>query len=187
VFSDVRRADAVYFVQTGKVKIAVVSASGKEAILRIAGPGEFFGESSLARNSARPEAATALEESTIVRIETSAMWRALHELQGFAEVFVNALVVRNIRLTEDLCDQFFNRSERRLARVLTKLAELAKPAEAAEVTLPPISHETLAEMVGTTRPRVTHFMNKFRKRGFVNYRGGLTIRPGPLRKALLRD
>jgi len=187
IFSEGEKADAIYFVQTGKVRISVLSATGKEAVLNLLGPRDYFGEGCLADQPLRVETATSLEPSTVIRIEKNAMKRALHTMLELSERFGAALLVRNLRLKEDLCDQFFNHSERRLARVVVKLAQLSPHATVRDITLPRISHEALAEMVGTTRSRITHFMNKFRKGGLIDYDVELTIRPGLLTEAVLRD
>lgn len=165
-----------FFVQSGKVKISVVSASAREAILVMLGPLSFFGEGALVGQSLRMSTATALEPSTIFRVE-KAMVRALHEEAALSEKFIAALLVRNIELEEDLCDQLFNPSEKRLARVLLKLARLREQDALPDATFPTLSHETLAEMVGTTRSRVPHFMNKFRTMRLIDYNNdGFTVR-----------
>ena len=187
ICSEGEKADAIYFIQIGKVKITVLSATGKEAVLSLLGPGDFFGEGCLAGQSLRVDAAATLESSSIFRVEKAAMQRALHDRPELCEKFMAALLIRNVRLKEDLSDQFFNHSERRLARVLVKLARLGQNGTMPDVKLTRISHEALAEMVGTTRSRITQFMNKFRKNGFIDYDGELTIRPGPLTEAMLRD
>jgi len=176
IFSQGDSADSVYFIQTGRVKISVVSASGKEAVLAMPGPHDFFGEGSLVNQSLRISTAETLEASTVFRIEKRAMIRSLHEQSELSEKFMALLLTRNIDLEEDLCDQLFNHSEKRLARVLLKLARLRKHDVALDANVPVLSHETLAEMVGTTRSRITHFMNKFRTMGLIEYNGELTIR-----------
>lgn len=187
IFSEGQNADAIYLLESGKVKVAVVSSAGREAILSLLGPCEFFGEGCLSGQAVRTETATALESSVVVRIEKDAMQSALRKQPELSERFMLALLVRNIRLKEDLCDQFFNHSERRLARVLLKIAELNRHGSVREVTVPRVNHETLAEMVGTTRSRITRFMNQFRKHGLIDYDKELTIRPALLTEAILRD
>jgi CRP/FNR family transcriptional regulator, cyclic AMP receptor protein len=188
VFSQGEKADAIYFVQSGKVKITVVSAAGKEAVLSIVTTRHFFGEGCLVGQTVRVSNATTIEPSTIFRVEKSAMLRALRDRPEIAREFITALLIRNIHLEEDLCDQLFNPSERRLARVLLKLSQMHERSTRAIVRLPKISHEILAEMVGTTRPRVTQFMNKFRKIGMIDYNGALlTVRPDLLSDIVLRD
>ena len=176
IFSQGDSADSVYFIQAGRVKISVVSASGKEAVLAMPGPHDFFGEGSLVNQSLRISTAETLEASTVFRVEKRAMIRSLHEQSELSEKFMALLLTRNIDLEEDLCDQLFNHSEKRLARVLLKLARLRKHDVALDANVPVLSHETLAEMVGTTRSRITHFMNKFRTMGLIEYNGELTIR-----------
>jgi len=187
LFSQGDRADAIFFIEAGKVRISVVSAAGKEAIIAIQGPLSFIGEGALVGQSQRVSTATALEPSTIFRIERRAMTRALHEQPGLSEKFVAALLTRNIDLEADLCDQFFNHSEKRLARVLLKLARLGDHDVAMDARIPFLSHEALAEMVGTTRSRVTHFMNKFRVMGLIDYNGGLVVRTELLTDLVLHD
>jgi CRP-like cAMP-binding protein len=165
IFSQGDRADAIYFLQAGRVKISVVSSAGREAVLALLEPHTFFGEGALVGQSLRMSTATALEPATALRVETKAMLRALHARIDLSETFMASLLKRNIDLEEDLCDQLFNHSEKRLARVLLKLARLREHAVALDATIPMLSHETLAEMVGTTRSRITFFMNKFRKMG----------------------
>src|SRR5688572_5806606 len=158
-------AEAIYFIQTGRVKITVVSALGREAVLAMLGPRGFLGEGCLIGQTLRVGTATAIEPSTLFRIEKRVMLRALHTQPKLSEEFRASLLARNIDLEEDLCDQLFNHSEKRLARVLLKLARFGLRESVPAAKMPRISHETLAEMVGTTRSRVTHFMNKFRKLG----------------------
>jgi CRP-like cAMP-binding protein len=186
-FSQGERANAIYFVQNGKVKITVVSASGKEAVLSILTSRHFFGEGYLVGQTVRLNNAITIEPAILFRVEKSAMLRALGERPEIAREFITALVIRNIHLEEDLCDQLFNHSERRLARVLLKLSQMNERGARVNVKLPKISHEILAEMVGTTRPRITQFMNKFRKIGLLDYNGALTIRPDLLSDIVLRD
>src|SRR6185436_5628894 len=176
VFSQGDSADSIYFIQSGRIKISVVSAAGKEAVLAMPGPREFIGEGALVNQSLRVSTAETLEPSKVFRIEKQAMIRCLHEQSELSEKFMASLLARNIDLEEDLCDQLFNHSEKRLARVLLKLARLRDHEVMADASVPVLSHETLAEMVGTTRSRITHFMNKFRKMGLIEYNGKLMIR-----------
>jgi CRP-like cAMP-binding protein len=187
VFSQGEKAKAIYFVLSGKVKISVVSAAGKEAVLSIIIPGHFFGEGCLVGQTVRVNNATTIEPAIMFRVEKSAMLRALRDRSEVAGEFISALLIRNIDLEEDLCDQLFNHSERRLARVLLKLSHMNDRSARTNVTLPKISHEILAEMVGTTRPRITQFMNKFRKIGLIDYNGSLTVRTNLLSDVVLRD
>ena len=187
LFSQGDQAEAIFFVLSGKVKTSVVSAAGKEAVIAIQGPYSFIGEGALVGQSIRISTATVLEPSTIFRIEKRAMARALHEQEELSEKFIAAVLVRNIDLEADLCDQLFNHSEKRLARVLLKLARLRARDAAPDAHVPPLSHETLAEMVGTTRSRVTHFMNKFRTMGLIDYNGELRVRTELLTDLVLHD
>jgi CRP/FNR family cyclic AMP-dependent transcriptional regulator len=187
IFSQGDRADSIYFIQTGRIKIGVVSAAGKEAVLAMPGPHEFFGEGALVNQSLRISTAKALERSTVFRVEKQSMIRSLHEQPELSEKFTASLLTRNIDLEEDLCDQFFNHSEKRLARVLLKLARLRAHDVAPDTSVPILSHETLAEMVGTTRSRITHFMNKFRTMGLIDYNGELTVRTELLTDLVLHD
>ena len=168
IFSQGDAADAVFYIQAGKVKLTVVSQQGKEAVVAILEEGAFLGESCLAGQTIRTAAATALEDSTIVRIGKDAMIRVLHQEPTFAELFMAYLLTHTIRIEEDLVDQLFNSSEKRLARILLLLAHFGKEGKP-EAVIPKISQETLAEMVGTTRSRVSFFMNKFRKLGYIYY------------------
>jgi CRP/FNR family cyclic AMP-dependent transcriptional regulator len=172
-------ADSVYFLRRGKVKLAVTSKQGKEAIVAILEAGDFFGEGCLAGQPLRMGTATAMTDCTLVRIEKPAMTRMLHEQHNVAELFVTHLLSRNIRYEEDLVDQLFNSSEKRLARVLLLLSHFGKESRS-ETVLPSIKQESLAQMVGTTRSRVSHFMNKFKRLGFIDYHGGLTVHSGLL-------
>ena len=175
IFSQGDAADAVFYIQEGKVKISVVSPKGKEAVVAVLGRADFFGEGCLlAGQPVRTATATSREASAIVRIEKSAMIRVLHEEPAFSELFLSYLLSRNIRVEADLVDQLFNSSEKRLARALLLLAHVGKEGKA-EIILPKISQETLAEMIGTTRSRVSFFMKKFEKLGFIDYNGGLEI------------
>jgi len=187
IFSQGDPADSIYFIQTGRIKITVVSTAGKEAVLAMPGPHDFFGEGALVNQSLRVSTAEVLESSTVFRIDKRAMIRSLHEESELSEKFMALLLTRNIDLEEDLCDQLFNHSEKRLARVLLKLARLREHDLALDASVPVLSHETLAEMVGTTRSRVTHFMNKFRAMGLIDYNGELTIRTELLTDLVLHD
>src|SRR5690349_15758437 len=187
IFSQGDPADSIYFVQTGRIKITVVSATGKEAVLAMPGPHDFFGEGALVKQTLRVSTAATLEPSTVFRVEKGAMLRSLHEQPDLSEKFMASLLTRNIDMEEDLCDQLFNHSEKRLARVLLKLARLREPDLQLDATVPVLSHETLAEMVGTTRSRITHFMNKFRTMGLIDYNGELTIRTELLTDLVLHD
>ena len=177
IFSQGDPADAVFFLRRGKVKLAVTSKQGKEAIVAILDAGEFFGEGCLAGQPLRMATATAMTDCTLVRIEKPAMSRILHEQHYVSELFVTHLLSRNIRYEEDLVDQLFNSSEKRLARILLLLSHFGKESRA-EPVLPRINQESLAQMVGTTRSRVSHFMNKFKRLGFIDYNGGLTVNSG---------
>ena len=174
-------ADSVFYVRKGKVKIAVTSDQGKEAIVAILDAGEFFGEGCLAGQPLRIASATAMTDCSLARIEKPVMARMLHEEHEISELFVRHLLSRNIRFEGDLVDQLFNSSEKRLARILLLLAHFGKESRA-ETVHPRINQEHLAQMVGTTRSRVSHFMNKFRELGFVDYTGsgGLTVNSGLL-------
>jgi CRP-like cAMP-binding protein len=174
IFSQGDAAEAVFYIQGGKVKLTVVSQQGKEAVVAILESGAFFGESCLAGQTVRTATATALEDSTIVRIDKETMIRVLHEEPAFAELFTTYLLAHSIRIQEDLVDQLFNSSEKRLARVLLLLAHFGKEGKP-ETVIAKISQETLAEMIGTTRSRVSFFMNKFRKLGFIDYNGELHV------------
>jgi len=187
IFSQGDRADAIFFIQSGKVKITVVSAGGKEAVIAVIGAHSFLGEGALVGQPLRISTATVLAPSCLFRIEKLSMLRALHEQVELSEKFIAALLVRNIDLEEDLCDQLFNHSEKRLARVLLKLARLREHDVAPNARIPLLSHETLAEMVGTTRSRITHFMNKFRTMGLIDYNGDLTVRTELLTDVVLHD
>ncbi len=174
IFAQGDPADAVFYVQTGRVKLTVVSKQGKEAIVALLGPDEFFGEGCLAGQHLRMSTATAIEDATILRLDKKVMVRLLHTDAKFSEMFTTYLLSRNIRFEEDLVDQLFNSSEKRLARILLLLAHFGKEGKR-EPVIPKISQETLAGMIGTTRSRVSHFMNKFRKLGFIDYNGGMRV------------
>jgi CRP/FNR family cyclic AMP-dependent transcriptional regulator len=174
IFSQGDPAESVFYVQKGRVKLTVISKDGKEAVIAILGPGDFFGEGCLAGQLLRMSTAIALSESAIIRLEKAGVVRALHDNPAFSELFLHHLLTRNIRIEEDLVDQLFNSSEKRLARVLLLLANFGKDGKP-EPVLPKMSQETLAEIVGTTRSRISFFMNKFRKLGFIEYNGKLEI------------
>jgi CRP/FNR family cyclic AMP-dependent transcriptional regulator len=178
-FSQGEPADSVFYIQKGKVKIAVTSERGKEAVVAILGKGDFFGEGCLIAQPLRLATAKAMTDCTVMRVERAAMVRVLHTEQAFAELFTTHLLTRNSRIEEDLVDQLFKSSEKRLARILLLLANFGKEGRP-EPIITKISHETLAEMVGTTRPRVNLFMNKFRKLGFIEYNGNLRVHSGLL-------
>jgi len=171
IFAQGDAADAVFYVQKGKVRLTVVSKTGREATLGMLGAGNFFGEGALAGQMLRMGSAAAMTDCEIQRIDKKAMISALHREAAFSELFVAYLLARNVRYEEDLVDQLFNSSEKRLARVLLLLAHFGKEGMP-ETVVPKISQESLAEMVGTTRSRVSFFMNRFRKLGFVDYSGG---------------
>ncbi len=168
IFTQGDPADAVFYIQEGKVRLTVVSKAGKEATLGILSKGEFFGEGGLAGQALRMGSATAATDCELLRIDKKAMMLALHREHTFSDLFVAYLLARNIRYEEDLVDQLFNSSEKRLARLLLLLAHFGKEG-APETVIPKISQETLAEMIGTTRSRVSFFMNRFRKLGFLDY------------------
>jgi CRP/FNR family cyclic AMP-dependent transcriptional regulator len=174
IFAQGDPADAVFYVQTGRVKLTIVSGQGKEAVVGIYSATDFFGEASLAGQPLRIATATAMSECLLVRLARSAMIRMLHDEPAFSELFVAHLLSRNIRVEADLVDQLFNSSEKRLARVLLLLANFGKEGKP-EAVIPNITQETLAEMIGTTRSRVSFFMNKFRKLGFIEYNGKLSV------------
>jgi CRP/FNR family transcriptional regulator, cyclic AMP receptor protein len=174
VFSQGESADSVFYIQKGRVKITVVSEQGKEAVISILGRGEFFGEGCLAGQSVRMATVTAMTECEIMRLEKAAIIRVLHEQPTFSEMFMSHLLTRNIRVEADLVDQLFNSSEKRLARALLLLANFGKEGKP-EPVVAKISQETLAEMIGTTRSRVSSFMNKFRQLGFIDYNGKLEV------------
>ena len=168
IFAQGDLANAVFYIQDGKVRLTVVSETGKEATLGILGEGEFFGEGGLAGQPLRMGSATAMTDCQLLQIDKKAMMLALHREHTFSDLFVAYLLTRNIRYEEDLVDQLFNSSEKRLARILLLLAHFGKDG-VPETVIPKISQETLAEMIGTTRSRVSFFMNRFRKLGFVDY------------------
>jgi CRP/FNR family transcriptional regulator, cyclic AMP receptor protein len=166
--------DAVFYIQTGKVRLTVVSKSGKEATIGVLNEGDFFGEGCLTGQPLRMCSATGMTDCTVMRIDKKSMMEVIHRERTFSDMFVAYLLTRNIRYEEDLVDQLFNSSEKRLARILLLLAHFGKNGKP-EVAIPKISQETLAEMVGTTRSRVNFFMNRFRKLGFIRYNGELEV------------
>jgi CRP/FNR family transcriptional regulator, cyclic AMP receptor protein len=171
VFSQGSPADAVFYIEKGKVKLTVLSARGKEAVVAILGNGAFFGEGCLAGQPLRMATAASITECSILRVQKETMIRMLHNEPAWSERFMAYLLSRNIRIEEDLVDQLFNSSEKRLARILLLLTRFGKDGQHDHV-VPKMSQETLADMIGTTRSRVSFFMNKFRKLGFVSYNGG---------------
>jgi CRP/FNR family transcriptional regulator, cyclic AMP receptor protein len=174
VYSQGDPAKSVMYLQQGGVQLSVVNESGKEAVVAILGPGDFFGEGCLAGQSVRMGTATAISPSTVLIIEKGGMFKVLHQQHALSDRFISFMLARNIRIEEDLIDQLFNSSEKRLARTLLLLARYGKD-DKPHGLLPKVSQEMLAEMVGTTRSRVNFFMNKFRKLGFIRYNGGLQI------------
>jgi CRP/FNR family cyclic AMP-dependent transcriptional regulator len=174
IFSQGEPAKKVFYIKLGGVKLSVVNAVGKEAVVAILGPGDFFGEGCMAGQPLRMGTANAITPTTLLVIEKEEMIRVLHHEHALSDRFISHMLARNIRVEEDLVDQLFNSSEKRLARTLLLLARYGKQ-EHPHSTLPKVSQETLAEMVGTTRSRVNFFMNKFRKLGFIEYNGGLKI------------
>jgi CRP/FNR family cyclic AMP-dependent transcriptional regulator len=174
VFSQGEPADAVFYIQKGKLKLTVISEQGKEAVIAILGPGHFFGEGCLNGHDLRVATTSAMDECLVTRIAKASMIATLHNEPEFSELFISYLLARNSRIEEDLVDQLFNSSERRLARLLLLLANFGKDARP-EPIVGKISQETLAEMIGTTRARVSHFMNKFRKLGYIDYNGHLKV------------
>jgi CRP/FNR family transcriptional regulator, cyclic AMP receptor protein len=174
IFAQGDVADAIFYVQKGKVKLTVVSKQGKEAVIALLGVGDFFGEGCLAGQSQRMSTVSTITECSIVRIAKADAVRVLHEEPAFSEMFLHYLLSRNIRIEEDLVDHLFNSSEKRLARVLLLLANFGKEGKP-ETVIPKMSQETLAEIIGTTRSRVSFFMNKFRKLGFISYNGHLEV------------
>jgi CRP/FNR family cyclic AMP-dependent transcriptional regulator len=173
IFSQGDRCDNVMYIQAGGVKLSVLSKTGREAVVAMLGPGEFFGEGCLAGQPIRMGSATATTSSTILLVEKEEMVSLLHEQHALSDRFIAHMLARNIRIEEDLIDQLFNSSEKRLARTLLLLARYGKQDKPG--TVPPISQETLAEMVGTTRSRVNFFMKKFQRLGFIDYKNGLKI------------
>ncbi len=174
IFSQGDPADAAFYIRSGKVKVTVVSAQGKEAVVAILGPEEFCGEGCLNGQPLRMATATAMADCEILRLGKAAMIRVLHDEPEFSDMFIAHLLHRAARVEADLVDQLFNSSEKRLARALLLLANFGKEGRP-EPVIPKVSQETLADMIGTTRSRVSHFMNKFRKLGFISYNGNLEV------------
>jgi CRP-like cAMP-binding protein len=174
VFSQGDSAEGVHYIQKGKVKLTVVSKQGKEAVIAILGPSDFFGQGCLAGQALRMSNATAISDSSIMHLEKKRLVAVLHEQPAFSELFLAYILSRNTRVEEDLVDQLFNSSEKRLARVLLLLANFGREGEP-EPVIQKISQETLAGIVGTTRSRVSFFMNKFRKQGFIEYNGEVKV------------
>ena len=183
VFEQGDVADTVFYIQKGKVKLTVLSEQGKEAVVGILEPGQFFGEGCMNGHSLRIATATAMEECLVTAITKTAMLQALHDQPKFSELFMAYLLTRNSRIEEDLIDQLFNSSEKRLARLLLLLANFGKEGSPQPIT-PNISQETLAEMIGTTRSRVSFFMNRFRKLGFISYNGKIEVNSSLLNAVL---
>jgi len=175
VFTQGDACDHVWYIQSGGIKLSVLSKTGKEAVVAMLGPGDFFGEGCLAGQKLRMGSATAVTPSAVLRIDKALMAQLLHKQHAMSDRFISHILTRNIRIEEDLIDQLFNSSEKRLARTLLLLARYGKQAQPTR-EVPQISQETLAEMVGTTRSRVNFFLNKFRKLGFIEYEGELPIR-----------
>jgi CRP/FNR family transcriptional regulator, cyclic AMP receptor protein len=174
IFSQGDAADTVVYIQKGAVKLSVLSDTGREAVVGMLGPGDFFGERALTGHPVRLETATTVTATTVLAIPKQQMVRLLHEEHTFSDRFIAYMLARNMRIEADLIDQLFNASEKRLARALLLLAHYGKPEDTHRV-LPRISQETLAEMIGTTRSRVNFFMNRFKKLGFIEYNGGIKI------------
>jgi CRP/FNR family cyclic AMP-dependent transcriptional regulator len=185
VFEQGDVADTVFYIQSGKVKLTVVSEQGKEAVIAILEPGQFFGEGCMNGHPLRIATTTAMENCVITSITKAAMIAAIHDEPKFSELFMTYLLTRNSRIEEDLIDQLFNSSERRLARLLLLLANFGKEGRPVPIS-PNISQETLAEMIGSTRSRVSHFMNKFRNLGLINYNGHIEVHSALL-NAVLHD
>jgi CRP/FNR family transcriptional regulator, cyclic AMP receptor protein len=185
-FSQGDPADSVFYIQSGKIRISVIAKTGKEATIALLGKGDFCGEECIASSQpVRMASAGAVTSSVLLKVGREEMIRALHRQHAFSEIFVAHLLARNSRIQEDLVDQLFNSSEKRLARVLLLLARFGKDGEPEKV-LPRISQEVLAEMVGTTRARVNFFMNRFRKLGFIEYNGSIEVHPSLL-SVILHD
>jgi CRP/FNR family cyclic AMP-dependent transcriptional regulator len=183
VFSQGESANAVFYLQKGRVKLTVVSEQGKEAVIAILGANEFFGEGCLAGQTLRLSTAVAITDAVITRLEKPEAMNAIHQHPAFSDMFMTHLLSRTIRVEADLVDQLFNSSERRLARLLLLLANFGKEGKPDPV-IAKISQETLADMIGTTRSRVSFFMNKFRKLGFIDYNGGIHVHPSLLNAVL---
>jgi CRP/FNR family cyclic AMP-dependent transcriptional regulator len=186
IFSQGDAADALFYIQKGKVKVTTLSSHGKEAVVAILGPGDFFGEGCLAGQPLRISTVAAIADSSVARLQKAAVIRVLHMQPAFSELFMTYLLARNMRMEADLIDQLFNSSEKRLARLLLLLANFGKDGKPQPV-LAKISQETLAEMIGTTRSRVSSFMNKFRRLGFIEYNGHLEVHSSLLSVVLHDD
>jgi len=179
-FSQGDSADSVFYIQSGRIRLSVIARTGKEATVALLGPGEFCGEECIASSHpVRVASASAITPTVLLKIDRKEMVRALHQEHTFSDIFVSHLLARNARVQEDLVDQLFNSSEKRLARILLLLAQFGKE-KAPEKVIPKISQEVLAEMVGTTRARVNFFMNRFRKLGFIEYNGSIEVHPSLL-------
>jgi CRP/FNR family transcriptional regulator, cyclic AMP receptor protein len=185
IFSQGDPASTVFYIRRGGAKLTVLSGRGKEAVIALLGVGNFIGEGCLAGQRVRMATANAIGPSSMLRIEQGEMMRVLHGQQAFSDLFIRQVLLRNIRVEEDLVDQLFNSSEKRLARALLLIAHYGNQGEP-QTEIPPISQETLAEMIGSTRTRVNFFMNKFRKLGFIEYKGGLKVH-NSLLSVVLRD
>ena len=183
IFAQGDSSDSVFYIQKGRIKLTVLAKNGREATIGILKEGDFFGEGCLAAQPLRMCTATAMTDCTLMRIDKKSMMEVIHREHLFSDMFVAYLLTRNIRYEEDLVDQLFNSSEKRLARILLLLAHFGKDGKP-EVAIPKISQETLAEMVGTTRGRVNFFMNRFKKMGLVRYNGGLEVHPSLLNVVL---
>jgi CRP/FNR family cyclic AMP-dependent transcriptional regulator len=183
IFSQGEECGSVFYLQTGAVKIGITSSTGKEAVIALLHPGDFFGERCISGQPLRVSTATATEPTSALAIERDEMVRVIHEEHEFSDRFVAHMLKRNVRIEEDLADQLFNSSEKRLARALLLISRYGNNEKPLKVVAQ-ISQETLAEMVGTTRPRVSYFMNKFRKMGFIKYNGGLHVHDSLLRVIL---
>jgi len=183
VFAQGDAADTVFYIQKGRVKVVVISEQGKEAVVGILGPGQFFGEGCMNGHSLRIATTTAMEECLLTAITKTAMLATLHNQPKFSELFMAYLLTRNSRIEEDLIDQLFNSSEKRLARLLLLLANFGKEGSPQQIS-PNISQETLADMIGTTRSRVSFFMNKFRKLGLISYNGKIEVNSSLLNAVL---
>jgi CRP/FNR family cyclic AMP-dependent transcriptional regulator len=186
VFAQGDPADAVFYIREGRVKISVVSPQGKEAVVAIHKAGDFIGEGSLTGRTRRISTARALEDSVITRVDKTTMVRVLRTEPNFSELFMAHLLARTMRVEEDLVDQLFNSSEKRLARALLLLANFGKDGKQ-EPVIAKVSQETLADMIGTTRSRVSHFMNKFRKLGYIDYNGVLEVHSSLLAAVLTKN
>lgn len=189
LYSQGQSADAVYFVEQGKVRLSVLSKAGREAILGIMTAGDFCGEGCLTGQARRIGSATALSTTVVIKVQKPAMVQALHEQHPLSEEFLATLLARNIAFEEDICDQLFNHSEKRLARALLKLARFGQEPiyPAGQAVSPKISQQALADMIGTTRSRVNFFMNKFRRLGLIEYNGQIKVHPELLTDVVLSD